>query len=85
VDNIVEFKTGERPLCGNQGYNYNRLIKSLLALKDTTKCVILERDEITNNQITMLRKHMRKNHWGWVKCCKQDGKIHLWAVNEGRE
>ena len=82
MKNIVDFKTGERPLSTRGGFPYDRLIKSLQALKDTTKCVILEKDEITPNQITALRGLVRKNNLGWVKKAYVDSRYHLWIVDE---
>ena len=85
MENEVSFKTAERPkYVGRSRFPYERLRKSLLALQDTTKCVVLEDKEMNNNNLIFLRKVMKKEGW-WVKVCKQDGKWHLWVVKEGSD
>ncbi len=86
MQNIIDFKTGERPkFTGKSKFPYDRLMKSLVTLQDTTKCVILEDEkEFGQNNLTFLRRIMKKEGWH-VKSCKQDGKWCLWIVKEGKD
>lgn len=84
MQNEVSFKTGEIPrFTSKSNFPYERLRKSLLALQDTTKCVILEdKTEINYNNLIHLRTIMRKDGW-WVKMCKHDKLWQLWLVKDG--
>ena len=85
MKNIIEFKTGERPIHAGKGmFPYNKLLSSLIALRDTTKCIILGMDEITQNNLTFLRRLTKDKKLGFVRACKLDGKMHLWLVGDER-
>ena len=80
MEGIVEFKTEQIPdIAIRSKFPYDKLAKSLRTLEGTSKCVVLERDEITQNQCQQLRTQLKKVN-KWLKICKQDSKIKLWIV-----
>jgi hypothetical protein len=90
MQNEVELRTGERPMYFGKGhYNYERVVRSLVALKPTTRCVIMEKDEINQNQVYQLRKICRERKLGFVQVCRRDGtnglEYYMWLVGENYE
>jgi len=85
MQNEVSFKTGERPrFQGRSRFPYEKMMKSLITLADTTKCVIMDNSEFKYGNLNFLRKLMQGDGW-YVKACKQDEKWNLWVVKSGVE
>ena len=80
MKNLIEVRTGEKPsyFDGKCSEKYSKIMKSLEALRGTTKCVIMEKGEFTQNKLTTLRQMCKRNDLGKVAMGKRDGNWYLW-------
>ena len=82
MKNLIRFETADRPLTsGKSKFPYGEALQSLRVLESTKSLVISEK-ECSWNNINQLRKHARKHALGFVKACKQNGKVYLWLDKE---
>jgi len=63
---------------GRSKFPYNALCESLKVL-DSTKSVVMDEKEISQNNLTFLRKIVKDNTGWFVNVAKQDGKVYLWV------
>ena len=80
MKNEISFRTGDKPITVRGSFPYERLIKSLEALIGTEKAVILDKGEITINQITFARTLAKRMKLGYLKSYTdpKTGEIRMW-------
>lgn len=79
MENIIKFETGDRPLFLKGDFPYDDLLKSLDALKGTTKAVIGSASEITQARIQTTRNILkRRDKDSRLRSTKKNGKVYLW-------
>lgn len=78
VENLIEFKTVERPLGIRGNFPYAKIIKGLQDLK-VTKALTFSTDYLTDNKLTTLRFHARKQGIdGYIRRVKEGKNVVVW-------